>query len=71
MLVSVSVCECVCAFYACSDPQPIPPPNLDLTLVATSKFIGCCYLATSQDYVVVVTKGDTEELSTSGTSWLL
>ena len=51
--------------------QPIPPCNLDLTLVSTSKFIGSCYLATSEDYIVVVTKAEAEPQTPTGTSWLL
>ena len=55
-----------------SGPQPIPPHSLDLTLVSSSKFIGCCYLATSQDYIIVVTKGEADQPSpSSSASWLL
>ena len=72
MYSTCTVQQYMSGVYVFMCPQPIPPHTMDLTLVSTSKFVGCCYLATSQDYVIVVTKGEADSQTTpTGTGRLL
>ena len=49
--------------------QPCPPSNLDLMLLASNKFVGCCDMAASQEHLVVLTKVEAQTLSAG--SWLM
>lgn len=51
--------------------QPCPPANMDLTLVSASKFVNSCHLATSKDYVIVLTKSSDPTSQPATTKWLL